>query len=91
MGPVPMGVMGKSLFSNFDALTSNILLPTGAFLTSLVVGWVMPREAVVRQLESYGQDKWMPWAVSVFCFLVRFVCPLGIALTFLYQTGAVAL
>ena len=91
MGPVPMGVMGKSLFSNFDALTSNILLPTGAFLTSLVVGWVMPREAVVRQLESYGQYKWMPWAVSVFYFLVRFVCPVGIALTFLNQTGAVAL
>ena len=91
MGPVPMGVFGESLFDNFDKLTSNILLPSGAFLTTLVVGWVMPRKVVMEQLSSGGRYKWMPWAVNIFFLLVRFVCPIGIALTFLNQIGAVAL
>ena len=89
MGPVPMGVMGKSLFSNFDALTSNILLPFGAFMTTLLVGWLMPRRTVIRQLNSHGLYPWKRIAVNIFFILVRFVCPIGIAITFLKQIGII--
>lgn len=91
MGPVPMGVMGKSLFSNFDALTSNILLPFGAMLTTLLVGWVMPRHTVEQQLSSYGRYPWKDYAVAAFFVLVRYVCPVCILLTFLNQIGVIRL
>ncbi len=87
MGPVPMGLFGKTLFDNFDALTSNILLPLGAFTTTLLVGWAMPKRTVIRQLTSHGHYRWRVAALNVFYILVRFVCPMGIATIFLYQTG----
>lgn len=87
MGPVPMGFFGDTLFGNFDSLTSNILLPTGALLTTLIVGWIMPKDTVMAQLTSQGRYHLPPQAVSIFFFLVRFVCPLLIALILLKQTG----
>lgn len=87
MGPVPMGFFGDTLFGNFDSLTSNILLPTGALLTTLIVGWIMPKDTVVAQLTSQGRYHLPPQAVNIFFFLVRFVCPLLIALILLKQTG----
>ena len=87
MGPVPMGFFGDTLFGNFDALTSNILLPTGALLTTIIVGWIMPKDTVMAQLTSQGRYHIPPQVVSTFFFLVRFVCPLLIALIFLKQTG----
>lgn len=89
MGPIPMGVMGKSLFANFDALTSNILLPFGALLSTTLVGWVMPHRKVICQLTSYGNYRWRKWAVNIFFLLLRFVCPMGIALIFLNQIGLI--
>lgn len=78
MGPVPMGVMGDSLFDNLDILTSSILMPLGSLMTTLMVGWAMPRRAVIRQLTSGGRFCLKAWQVSMFFFLVRFVCPVFI-------------
>ena len=87
MGPVPMGVMGENLFSNFDALTSNILLPLGALVTTIIVGWLMPRNTVINQLSSGNRYNIPPFFINLFFILVRFVCPIGITLTFLKQIG----
>lgn len=75
MGPCPMGFMGKTLFDNFDGLTSNILLPSGAFITSLLVGWRMPRTALLNELTSNSRYHWTTWAFRLFLFLVRFFVP----------------
>ncbi len=88
MGPIPMGVMGTDLFSNFDALTSDILLPLGAILTSIVVGWIMPRKVVVEQLTNKDTLHWKELGINIFYILVRFVCPVGIGIIFLNQIGA---
>lgn len=87
MGPCPMGFFGETLFDNFDNLTSNILLPLGSFLTTILVGWMMPKDIVIKQLTSDGRYHWAGVAVQVFFFLVRFVCPIGIAMIFLNQIG----
>ena len=87
MGPMPMGFFGKDLFSNFDSLTSNILLPFGAFMTTILVGWVMPKQTVIDQLTNKGTIAWRNVSLKFFFLLVRFVCPIGIALIFLNQMG----
>lgn len=89
MGPYPMGFFGKDLFSNFDSLTSNVLLPFGALMTTLIVGWVMPRPKVMAQLTNEGKIQWSHWAISTFYLLVRFVCPIGITIIFLNQMGLI--
>lgn len=83
------GFMDNTLFSNFDSLTSNILLPLGAFFTTLLVGWVMPRERVIDELTSDGMYPWRGWMTKAFFFLVRYICPIGIATIFLKQTGVI--
>ena len=80
VGAVPMGVMGEALFDNLDTLTSDIMLPLGSLFTTLLVGWFMPRKAVLRQLTSGGRYRLPLWCIHLFFFLVRFVCPVCILL-----------
>lgn len=75
MGPRPIGFFGKTLFDHFDGLTSNILLPLGAFVTSLLVGWRMPQEAIINELTSNGRYRFSAKAFALFLFLVRFFVP----------------
>ena len=86
LGPVPqLQLFGKSLFDFFDYLTANILLTFGGFLTSIYVGWVLPRQVVRDQITNWGMLS--QGVYHVFLFMARFVCPLGIALVFLHQLG----
>lgn len=80
VGAVPLGVLGDTLFGNLDTLTSDVMLPLGSLLTTLLVGWFMPRRAVIRQLTSGGRYRLRPWQINTFFFLVRVVCPLCILL-----------
>lgn len=89
MGPCPMGFFGKTLFDNFDAVTSNIMMPIGAFVTSVVVGWRMPRTALLEELTSNGAYNWKPMAINVYYFLMRFFVPACIAIIILSRFGAI--
>lgn len=88
LGPVPqLQLFGKSLFDFFNYLTANILLTFGGFLTSIYVGWVLPRQVVHDQITNWGTLS--QGVYHVFLFMARFVCPLGIALVFLHQFGLI--
>lgn len=76
-------VMGQGLLDFCDSLTANILLPLGAFLTCLFVGWYVPAKIVSDQITNWGETA--QWSYRVFLFFVRFVCPLCIAVVFLHQ------
>ena len=77
-------IMGQGLLDFCDSLTANILLPLGAFLTCLFVGWYVPRKIVSDQITNWGETA--QWSYRVFIFFVRFVCPLCIAFIFLHQS-----
>ena len=88
LGPVPeLSFFGEPFFSNMDALTSNILMPFGAFCTCLLVGWRMNRETVIEQLTSNGRFQWAAWVFNIYFFLIRFVAPILILLIFLDKMG----
>ena len=76
-------IMGQGLLDFCDSLTADILLPLGAFLTSLFVGWYVPRKIVSDQITNW--DETAQWSYRVFIFFVRFVCPLCIAVIFLHR------
>ena len=88
MGAVDgLKIGGKSLLDFCDSLTAQILLPIGALLTCLFVGWYIPRKIVSDQLTRQGEGRSMVY--HVFLFLVRFVCPLCIVAVFLHQLGVI--
>ena len=76
-------VLGLDILNMCDALTAQILLPLGALLTCLFVGWYMPRKVVHDQFTNWGTLS--SFAFQTFLFFVRFVCPLCIVAIFLHQ------
>ncbi len=89
LGPVPMGVGGESLFDNFDQLASNTLLPMGALLTAIMVGWRMPADVLMAELTSDGRYHWPRWAVRLYLLTIRYVTPTGIVIVFLSKWGVI--
>jgi neurotransmitter:Na+ symporter, NSS family len=63
-----------TVFDAFDFITSNVMLPIGALLTCILVGWRVPA--------SFGDDELpeeRPGVRRLCRVLLRYVCPLAIA------------
>ena len=78
-------VMGMSFLDACDALTAQIMLPVGALLTCLFVGWYVPAKVVREQVTNWGALSVALY--RVFLFFVRFICPVCIVAVFLHQLG----
>ncbi|MBQ8046448.1 MAG: sodium-dependent transporter [Prevotella sp.] len=82
-----LSVGEKSLFDLFDFVTGQIFLPVGGLLTSLFIGWYVPKQVVKDEFTNWGtlRSVFFP----VYLFAVRFVCPLGILAIFFHQLGVI--
>lgn len=80
-------LFGMPLMDFCDFLTAQVMLPAGALLTSLMVGWVVSRNVVRDEFTNYGivSESLFP----VWRFGVRYVVPLCILLIFLHQFGVI--
>jgi NSS family neurotransmitter:Na+ symporter len=56
-----------------DYVTSNVLLPIGALLTCVFVGWRLPRALID---EGYAQSS--PWLRTTIVWMLRVACPIAI-------------
>lgn len=84
VGAVPeIQLFGMSLMDFCDFLTAQVMLPAGAFLTSLLVGWFAFRNVVRDEFTNKGTVSQSLFCVWHFC--VRYVVPIGILLIFLHQ------
>jgi NSS family neurotransmitter:Na+ symporter len=80
-------VFGLTLMDFCDLLTAQVMLPLGAFLTSLLMGWVVDQRLVRDEFTNHGTV-----STSFFRsyqFAVRFIVPLGILTIFLHQLGVI--
>lgn len=78
-------LFGMSLMDFCDFLTAQLMLPAGAFLTSIMLGWFVDRRLVRDELTNGGTLKVS--AFRAYLFSVRYVVPLCIVLIFLHQFG----
>lgn len=78
-------VMGKSLMDFCDFLTGQILLPIGAFLTCILVGWFVEHKVVRSEFDNYGTLRGKFF--GLFILAVKYICPICIALIFLHELG----
>lgn len=68
----------------FDYVSNSIMMPVLAFLTCLLVGWVLKSDTIIEEAEV-GAGRFMRQALYV--VLIRFVCPVLLALVFLKAFG----
>jgi neurotransmitter:Na+ symporter, NSS family len=73
----PLGAFEKfrsaSIFDLTDFFSSNVLLPVGALLTSVLVGWRLDRGVVAAEIAGTRATR------RVLTLLLKFVCPVAIA------------
>lgn len=80
-------VFGKSFLDFCDFLTAQFLLPLGALLTCIFIGWVVDKTVVKDEFTNWGtvsRRLYRSWL-----FTVRFICPLCIIAIFLHQAGLI--
>ena len=74
-------------FDLFNDLSSNVLLPLGGLLISVFVGWRLDKRIFANQLTNNGRLHGIPvWLLRM---LLRWVCPVAIALIFAASTGII--
>ena len=73
----PLGALpvfeNARFFDVVDYVASNVLLPIGALMTSVFVGWRVSRTIVGEQLREAS-----PRVAALVVFLLRYICPLAI-------------
>jgi NSS family neurotransmitter:Na+ symporter len=67
------GFRSGTFFDNVDVISASVLMPLGALLTSVLVGWVLPR-SLTTDASDPAAPRLQPWLLP----LLRFVCPAAI-------------
>lgn len=66
-------LFGKTIFDLFDLITASYLMPIGALLMTLFLGWFFPKVEVKDELSNSGTLKVK--AFELYYFILRFVAP----------------
>ena len=74
---------GGNLFDFFDNLSSNILMTLGSLLIVLFVGWRLKKTDVYDEFTNGCTLSRNAKIFGVLWFLIRYICPLAIAIIFL--------
>ena len=86
-GAYELKLLGMSLMDFFDCITAQYMMPIGALMTSLYIGWGARTAVVNREFTNCGTvyRRLFP----VYLFMVRFICPILIIIVFLNQLGVI--
>ena len=74
-------ICGLTVFGMFDYMSSNILLPVGGVMMSVMAGWILKRTVLESELLLTGRCGRV--AISLLVFCLRYVAPGGILLIFI--------
>ena len=81
--PLPDGSKGQ-LLDLMDYLSTRFLMPIVAFLSSILIGWILGPQWIVEEIEKGGARF---WAKRAFAFMIRYVCPVVMLILFLEAVG----
>ena len=76
-------LLSSKIFDLFDMFTADVLMPLGGLLTCLFAGWYLDREIFRKEISNDGTLRAPLFGVLV--FLLKWVAPLLIGLTFIYN------
>ena len=67
-----------------DYISNNVMMPAIAFLSCILIGWIVTPKWIVDEMESTG-DKFR--RKKLYYVMIRFVMPVMMAALFLESTG----
>lgn len=83
-GPLSgLKLFGNTLFNFFDKFSANYLMPFGALLIVLFVGWRMKKDDVRDEFTNGGTLHGNSRIFGFAYFLIRYIAPLAIVVIFL--------
>ena len=88
VGKPDIQLWGKPMMEFCDYLTAQIMLPAGAMLTSILVGWFASK-AIVREEFTNWETSNNKSYFNIYLFCVRFIVPVCILLILMPQFGVI--
>ncbi|MBE6211572.1 MAG: sodium-dependent transporter [Rikenellaceae bacterium] len=76
-------LLSGKIFDFFDMITADVLMPLGGLLTCVFAGWHLDREVFRKEISNDGTLRAPLFGVLV--FLLKWVAPLLIGTTFIYN------
>jgi len=77
----PLSFIGRfadmTIYDTLDYVMANVLLPVGAFLTSIFIGWIASHDAIREEMGLPDGPAFKTWRL-----LIRFVVPVAVAVIF---------
>lgn len=74
-------ILGLTIFDLCDALTATYMMPIGALLFTLFIGWYLPKAEVYDELSNSGQLKARYF--KIYYFIIRYLAPLALLIVLL--------
>ncbi|MGM9941448.1 MAG: sodium-dependent transporter [Bulleidia sp.] len=81
--PLPNGTTGQ-LLDIMDYISNSFMMPFIAFLSSILIGWIMKPSWIVDEME-YGGHVFL--RKNVYCFMIRYAVPVIMIILFIQSTG----
>lgn len=72
-------IMGNNIFDFFDKTTANVLIPLGALLIVIFVGWKMKLADFKDEITSGGLHTQNPSYLKMIIFVIKYLAPIIIA------------
>ena len=88
VGKPDLQLFGKPLMDFCDFLTAQVMLPAGAMLTSILVGWFASK-AVVREEFTNNETSRSKMFYPAYLFCVRYIVPVSIFLILMHEFGVI--
>lgn len=74
-------IFGLTIFDLCDKLTATYMMPIGALLFTLFIGWYLPKVDVYDELSNSGQHKARYF--KIYYFIVKYIAPLALIIILL--------
>lgn len=84
-----INILGQSIFGLMEYTAANVLLPLGALLIVIFVGWKL-KHAIVRE-ELSNENSLRVKYFKIFFFIVKWLAPIAITAVFLNGVGLLKL
>ena len=88
IGKPDIQVWGKSLMDFCDFVTAQVMLPSGALLTSILVGWFASKKIVREEFPNWETSNSKSY-FNFYLFCVRYIVPVCILLILMQQFGVI--
>jgi NSS family neurotransmitter:Na+ symporter len=67
-------IMGMDFLTFFDFITNNVIMPVVAFITCILVGYVIKPKAIIEEVETNGKFT----GKKLFTVVIKYIAPVCI-------------